>query len=173
MAASVNRVILIGNVGKDPEVRSLQDGTQIVSFTLATSESWTDRASGERKEKTEWTRIVVMGNDHLTRIAAERVHKGSKLYIEGKLQTRKWTAQDGTDRYTTEVLIGRFGATLILLDRQESNGQRDEGPDDRSGGGATSRTTSPEGTAHRGAAARHNTGFGDESGRLHDDEVPF
>jgi single-strand DNA-binding protein len=173
MAASVNRVILIGNVGKDPDVRSLQDGTQVVSFTLATSESWTDRATGERKEKTEWTRIVVMGNDHLTKIAAERVHKGTKVYVEGKLQTREWKAQDGSDRYTTEVLIGKFSASLILLDRADGAGQREGGADDHSYRGTAAPNTSGDRPAHRGAAARPNTQFGDDRGHLDDDEVPF
>ena len=116
MAASINKVILISHVGKDPETRALQDSAQVVSFSLASSESWNDRSSGERREKTEWHRIVVMGNDHLTKIAASRVHKGSKVYLEGKLQTRKWQARDGTDHNTTEILLGRFNASLFLMD---------------------------------------------------------
>jgi single-strand DNA-binding protein len=176
MAASVNKVILIGNVGRDPEERTLTDGGAVVSFTLATSETWNDRASGERREKTEWTRIVVIGNDHLVKIAIERVRKGSKVYVEGKLQTRKWTDQQGQDRYTTEVVLGRFGASLMILDRQENGAHEDRSHP----AGTTSSNTSANrpsgeagGTVHRGAAARTNKQFGDGNGHMDDDEVPF
>ena len=174
MAGSVNKVILIGHLGKDPETRSLQDGTAIVNFQIATSETWKDRASGERKEKTEWTRVVVMGNDHLVKLAGERLRKGSHIYLEGKLQTRKWTDQQGQDRYTTEVLIGRFDGKLTILDR------RDDGQDDGAGygaGGGQRQSTGSAGpgrrTAHRGATAHYNTQFGDDDGYLQDDTIPF
>ena len=121
MAGSVNKVILVGNLGKDPEVRNAQSGMKIVNLTVATSDSWNDKASGERKEQTEWHRIVIM-NDKLGEIAEKYLKKGAKVYIEGKLQTRKWTDQSGQDKYTTEVLIGRFGGELQLLDRNPNSG---------------------------------------------------
>ncbi|MBV9247637.1 MAG: single-stranded DNA-binding protein [Acetobacteraceae bacterium] len=115
MAGSVNKVILVGNLGKDPEVRTTQDGTKIVHLTLATSENWTDRASGERKERTEWHRVVIF-NDRIGDVAERFLRKGRKVYLEGSLQTRKWTDQTGQERYTTEVVIGRFRGELVLLD---------------------------------------------------------
>src|SRR5271168_3436188 len=114
MAGSVNKVILVGNLGKDPEVRTSQDGTKIVNFTLATSETWNDRASGERKERTEWHRVVIL-NENLAGIAEKYLRKGSKVYVEGALQTRKWTDQAGQEKYTTEVVISRFRGELALL----------------------------------------------------------
>ncbi len=123
MAASVNKVILVGALGKDPESRSTQSGMKIVSFSMATSESWTDKQSGERKEQTEWHRIVVM-NEGLGGVAERYLKKGSKVYLEGKLQTRKWTDQSGVERFTTEILLGRFGGTLVLLDgKKNADGQ--------------------------------------------------
>ncbi len=119
--AGVNKVIIIGNVGKDPEIRQMQDGFKIANFSIATSESWKDKNSGERKEKTEWHRIVVM-NERLSEIVEKYVRKGSKLYVEGQLQTRKWTDQSGMDRYTTEVVIGRFKGEITLLDSRNSGG---------------------------------------------------
>ena len=116
MAGSVNKVILVGNLGKDPEVRNAQSGLKIVNLTLATSDNWTDKASGERKEQTEWHRVVIM-NDRIGEVAEKYLRKGSKVYLEGKLQTRKWTDQSGQEKYTTEVLIGRFGGELVLLDK--------------------------------------------------------
>jgi single-strand DNA-binding protein len=112
MAGSVNKVILVGNLGKDPEVRTAQDGTKIVNLTLATSESWTDRQSGERKERTEWHRVVIF-NDQLGGVAERFLRKGGKVYLEGSLQTR--TDQSGQDRYSTEVVIGRFNSQLVML----------------------------------------------------------
>ena len=114
-AGSVNKVILIGNLGKDPEVRHTQDGQKIVNLTLATSDSWKDRQSGERRERTEWHRVVIF-NDHLADIAANYLHKGSKVFLEGQLQTRKWQDQSGQERYTTEVVIPRFRGELTMLD---------------------------------------------------------
>lgn len=122
MAGSVNKVILVGNLGKDPEVRNAQDGTRIVNFTLATSETWNDRASGERRERTEWHRVVIF-NDRVGEIAERYLKKGSKVYVEGSLQTRKWTDQTGQERFTTEVVIGRFNGQLTLLDLRQSSGE--------------------------------------------------
>jgi single-strand DNA-binding protein len=115
MAGSVNKVILVGNLGRDPEVRHSQDGSKIVHLSVATSESWKDRGSGERKERTEWHRVVIF-NDRVGEIAERYLRKGSKVYLEGALQTRKWTGQDGQERYTTEVVLGRFRGELTLLD---------------------------------------------------------
>ncbi|MEQ8818016.1 MAG: single-stranded DNA-binding protein [Thalassobaculum sp.] len=114
MAGSVNKVILIGNLGRDPEVRSTQDGTKIVNFTLATSENWRDKSSGERRERTEWHRVVIF-NENLARIAEQYLRKGSSCYVEGQLQTRKWTDQSGQEKYTTEVVLQRFRGELTLL----------------------------------------------------------
>lgn len=121
MAGSINKVILVGNLGRDPEVRSAQDGSKIVSFSIATSDAWKDKNSGERKERTEWHRIVVF-NPGLADICEKYLHKGSKVYIEGQLQTRKWQDQNGTERYTTEVVIPRFRGELTLLDGKSSGG---------------------------------------------------
>src|SRR5246127_5912382 len=114
MAGSVNKVILVGNLGKDPGGGTRQDGSKIVNLTLATSETWNDRASGERKERTEWHRVVVF-NDRIADVVEKYVRKGSKVYVEGALQTRKWTDQSGQEKYTTEVLIGRFKGELTML----------------------------------------------------------
>src|SRR5277367_5530037 len=121
MAGSVNKVILVGNLGKDPEIRSTQDGREIANFSIATSESWKDKNTGERKEKTEWHNIVVF-NDRLITVIKNYVKKGSKLYIEGALQTRKWTDKDGRDRYTTEVVLQNFNGTLTMLDSKRDGG---------------------------------------------------
>ena len=115
MAGSVNKVILIGNLGKDPEVRNAQDGSKIVSFSVATSESWKDKQSGERKDRTEWHRVVLF-NDRLGEVAEKYLRKGSKVYIEGSLQTRKWTDTNNVERYSTEVVLSRFRGELTLLD---------------------------------------------------------
>jgi single-strand DNA-binding protein len=115
MAGSVNKVILIGNLGRDPELRSTQDGTRIANLAVATSESWRDRVSGERKERTEWHRVVIF-NERLAEIAEKYLKKGSKVYIEGALQTRKWTDQGGQERYSTEVVLQRFRGELTMLD---------------------------------------------------------
>src|SRR6201982_234012 len=114
MAGSVNKVILIGNLGRDPEIRTTQNDTKIANLNLATSESWRDKATGERKEKTEWHRVVIFGN--LVDIAEKSLKKGSKVYVSGSLQTRKWTDQSGTEKYTTEVVLQGFGGELTMLD---------------------------------------------------------
>ena len=165
MAGSVNKVTLVGNLGKDPEVRTTQDGTKIVSFSLATSETWNDRASGERKERTEWHRVVVF-NDRIAEVAEKYLRKGRKVYVEGSLQTRKWTDQSGQERYTTEVVIGRFRGELVLID---SNRGEEAGGAPEAGGYRSERTPAP---------ARASSGSGAPSweapkGGDLDDEIPF
>jgi len=127
MAGSLNRVELIGNVGKDPEIKTTQAGMKIVNLTLATSESWTDKASGEKKERTEWHRVVVF-NDGLAGVIEKYVRKGSKIFVEGQLQTRKWTDQSGADRYSTEVVLQSFRGQIILLGERGGGGDRSENP---------------------------------------------
>lgn len=122
MAGSVNKVILVGNLGRDPEVRFNPDGGKIVTLSVATSESWKDKASGERRDRTEWHRVVVF-NDKLAEISEKYLKKGSKVYLEGQLQTRKWTDQQGQERFTTEVVLGRFRGELTLLDARGSSGE--------------------------------------------------
>ena len=127
MAGSVNKVILIGNLGRDPETRSTQDGTKIVHLNLATSENWKDRNSGERRERTEWHRVVIF-NERLAEVAEKYLRKGSKVYVEGQLQTRKWTDQSGQEKYTTEVVLQRFRGELTILDGRGGGGEAgDEG----------------------------------------------
>jgi len=140
MAGSVNKVILIGNLGKDPEVRTTQAGSKIVGFTLATSETWSDRASGERKERTEWHRVVIF-NEAIADIAERFLTKGVKVYVEGQLKTRKWTDQGGQEHYTTEVVLPRFKGEMTMLsrantgERSEADGTSDGGYLPRGGGG--------------------------------------
>jgi single-strand DNA-binding protein len=169
MAGSVNKVTLIGNLGKDPEIRNTQSGMKIVNLRIATSESWSDKTSGERQERTEWHSVVIM-NDRLADVAERFLRKGSKVYLEGKLQTRKWTDQAGADRYTTEVLLGRIGAELVLLDRAGDAGGATEGAERSYGVGARSAAAKP-------AAARAPAAAGWDSGNARasdlDDEIPF
>src|SRR3954469_11440489 len=159
MAGSVNKVILIGNMGKDPEVRTTQDGNKIVNLTLATSETWNDRASGERKERTEWHRVVIF-NDRTADVAERFLKKGAKIYVEGSLQTRKWTDQGGQERYTTEVVIGRFNGQLTMLDGRQggdSGGYAGGGggmSEPSMGGGAPARERSPAAARPAAAGAR-------------------
>jgi single-strand DNA-binding protein len=127
MAGSINKVIIVGNLGRDPEIRQTQDGMKIANFSVATSESWKDKTSGERRDKTEWHRVVIM-NDRLSDIVEKYVKKGSKVYVEGQLQTRKWTDQSGMERYTTEILLSRFKGELHLLDSRGS--EMNEQPQD-------------------------------------------
>lgn len=160
MAGSVNKVILIGNLGADPEVKSFPSGGRIANLRLATSESWTDRQTNERKERTEWHNVVI-DNDNLVRVAEQYLKKGSKVYIEGQLRTRKWQDRDGNDRYTTEVYVGRFRGELTLLDRRE--------------GGSFG---ADEGYSRAAPAAAGGTmagGFGSRGGFEDDldDDVPF
>lgn len=125
MAGSVNKVILVGNVGKDPEIRRTQDGKQIANLSIATSETWRDKNTGERKEKTEWHRVVVF-NEGLCKVVEQYVKKGSKLYVEGALQTRKWTDQSGVEKYSTEVVLQGFGGVLTMLDGKSADSDRTE-----------------------------------------------
>ncbi|MFN7662616.1 MAG: single-stranded DNA-binding protein [Alphaproteobacteria bacterium] len=120
MSGSINKVILVGNLGKDPEIRYANDGTKIVNFSVATSEVWKDRATGERKDRTEWHRVVIF-NDKLAEIVEKYVKKGSKLYLEGQLQTRKWTDTTGQDRYTTEVVLSKYKGELTILDSRNTS----------------------------------------------------
>ena len=175
--ASVNKVILVGNLGKDPEVRTTQDGTKIVNLTLATSETWNDRASGERKERTEWHRVVIF-NDRIGDVAERFLRKGRKVYIEGALQTRKWTDQSGQEKYTTEVVIGRFRGELVLLDsaRGEDGGASAGSSGGDEGGYGGGRSSAPR-PASGGAGQQRGGGGGPsweapKGGDL-DDEIPF
>ncbi len=136
MAGSVNKVILVGNLGRDPEIRRLGSGDPVCNLRIATSESWKDKASGERKEKTEWHSVVIY-NDNLSRVAEQYLRKGSKVYVEGQLQTRKWTDQSGVEKYTTEVVLQRFRGELTILDGRGGGGGEFGG--DEEGGGQISR----------------------------------
>jgi single-strand DNA-binding protein len=163
MAGSVNKVILVGNLGADPEVRHTQDGRPIVNLRLATSESWRDRSSGERRERTEWHRVVIF-SEGLAKIAEQYLKKGSKIYLEGQLQTRKWQDQSGQDRYSTEVVLQGFNSTLTMLDgRGEGGGGMGGG-----GGGSSSMGGGGGGGGGRPSAPAEDFGGGD-----FDDEVPF
>jgi single-strand DNA-binding protein len=159
MAGSVNKVILVGNLGRDPEVRSTQDGTRVANFTMATSENWRDKSTGERREKTEWHRIVIF-NERLVEVAEKFLHKGSKVYIEGQLQTRKWTDQSGQEKYTTEVVLQRFRGELTMLDARGAGGD--------AGGYAE---PSHEGPSHSSPSGGGRSG--PPSGGDLDDEIPF
>lgn len=160
MAGSVNKVILVGNLGKDPEIRSTQDGKEIANLTVATSESWKDRNTGERREKTEWHRVVIF-NEALVNVAKNYLRKGSKVYLEGAIQTRKWTDKDGQERYSTEVVLQGYSATLTMLDSKK----------DSDAGGAN----------YGGGASSSNYGGGSSGGSSSrqpaaaelDDEIPF
>ncbi len=121
MAGSVNKVILVGNLGKDPEVRRMTSGEPVVNLSVATSDTWRDKATGERKERTEWHRVVIF-NENLAKVAEQYLRKGSKVYLEGSLQTRKWTDKDGQERYSTEVVLQRFNGTLVMLDGRGEGG---------------------------------------------------
>ena len=145
MAGSVNKVILVGNLGRDPEVRHTQAGGLIVQLSVATSENWRDRASGERRERTEWHRVVIF-NEKMAEVAQKYLRKGAKVYLEGQLQTRKWTDQSGVEKYTTEVVLPRFGGTMTMLDGRSGGGggdfgPADDGPDSGGGGGGASPPT--------------------------------
>jgi len=153
MAGSVNKVILVGNLGRDPEIRSLNDGNKVANLSVATSETWRDKASGERRERTEWHRVVIF-NERLADVAERFLRKGSKVYLEGQLQTRKWTDQQGQERYTTEVVLQRFRGELTMLDSRADQG-----------GGGYDRA--PEGAPMGGG------GPGPAGGTDLDDEIPF
>jgi single-strand DNA-binding protein len=134
MSGSVNKVTLIGNLGKDPEIRTTQDGREVANLTIATSESWKDRNTGERKERTEWHRVVIF-NEGLVGIAKSYLRKGAKLYLEGQLQTRKWTDQQGQEKYSTEVVLQGFGASLVMLDGKREGGSGSSPDENISGRG--------------------------------------
>ncbi len=173
MAGSVNKVILVGNLGKDPEVRNTQDGTKIVNLTLATSETWNDRASGERKERTEWHRVVIF-NDRTADVAERFLKKGRKVYVEGSLQTRKWTDQQGQERYTTEVVIGRFNGNLTLLDGRGEGGGGGEMGEGTGGVGGGSRSGGYDrGGASGGGGGRGGWDKPKGGGGDLDDDIPF
>ncbi|MDY0241759.1 MAG: single-stranded DNA-binding protein [Rhodospirillaceae bacterium] len=165
MAGSVNKVILVGNLGRDPEIRHAQDGSKIVTLNLATSESWKDRNSGERREKTEWHRVVIF-NDRVADVAERYLRKGSKIYVEGALQTRKWTDQSGAEKYTTEVVISRFKGELTLLD-----GRGDSGSAPSDGGGYDAPRAGGSRPAQSGPA--QGAGGGWDAPSDLDDEIPF
>ncbi len=126
MAGSVNKVILVGNLGKDPEVRRMTSGEPVVNLSVATSETWKDKSSGERKEKTEWHRVVIF-NENLAKVAEQYLKKGAKVYLEGALQTRKWTDKDGAEKYSTEIVLNRFNGTMVMLDGRSGGGGGGDG----------------------------------------------
>ncbi len=134
MSGSVNKVILVGNLGRDPEIRSMQDGNRVANLSLATSETWRDRASGERRERTEWHRVAIF-NERLVEVAEKYLRKGSKIYVEGQLQTRKWTDQQGVEKYSTEVVLQRFRGELTMLDSRDSGEAAGVGGGYEAGGG--------------------------------------
>src|SRR5690606_30906266 len=175
MAGSVNKVILIGNVGADPEIRRTQDGRPIANLRIATSESWRDRNSGERREKTEWHTVVVF-NEGLCKVIEQYVKKGAKLYIEGALQTRKWQDQTGNDRYSTEVVLQGFNPTLTMLDGRGEGGGRSGGGSDFGGGGSFGGDYDRP-AAGGGARGGSQSGGGSQGGgfssRDLDDDIPF
>jgi single-strand DNA-binding protein len=145
MAGSVNKVILVGNLGKDPEIRTLTSGDRVANLTIATSESWRDRTSGERKEKTEWHRVVIF-NDNLVKVAESYLKKGSSVYIEGSLQTRKWTDNSGVEKYSTEIVLQKFRGELTMLGGRGDGGgasQGDDGGYGFGGGGAPAKKSGP------------------------------
>ncbi|MGY0573829.1 single-stranded DNA-binding protein [Bradyrhizobium sp. RDM12] len=165
MAGSVNKVILVGNLGKDPEIRRTQDGRPIANLSIATSETWRDKNSGERKEKTEWHRVVIF-NEGLCKVAEQYLKKGAKVYIEGALQTRKWTDQAGVEKYSTEVVLQGFNSTLTMLDGRSGGGGGSFG--DEPGGDFGS--SGPVSSAPRRAVAAG--GGGGRSNDM-DDDIPF
>ena len=160
MAGSVNKVILIGNLGRDPEVRSFQNGGKVCNLRIATSETWKDRNTGERREKTEWHSVAIF-QEGLVRIAEQYLRKGSKVYIEGQLQTRKWQDQSGQDRYSTEVVLQGFNGTLTMLDGRGDGGGYGGGSSGGDGGGYDS------------GSSQGGGGGGGGSSRDLDDEIPF
>lgn len=175
MAGSVNKVILIGNLGRDPEVRSFQNGGKVCNLRIATSETWKDRNTGERREKTEWHSVAIF-QEGLVRIAEQYLKKGSKVYIEGQLQTRKWQDQSGQDKYSTEVVLQGFGGTLTMLDGRDGGGSGGGGGNYGGGGGGYDSGPSDQG-GYGGGYDSGPSGDGNDGGRSSsrdlDDEIPF
>ncbi|MGH6881442.1 single-stranded DNA-binding protein [Hypericibacter sp.] len=168
MAGSVNKVILVGNLGRDPEIRSTQDGTRVANLSVATSESWRDKSSGERKERTEWHRVAIF-NEKLVEIAEKYLRKGSKIYVEGALQTRKWTDQGGQEKYTTEIVLQRFRGELTMLDGRAGGGGGDSPSEgEEMGGGGGGGYSGGGGGGGRSSSGRAPAGGGDL-----DDDIPF
>jgi single-strand DNA-binding protein len=165
MAGSVNKVILIGNLGKDPEIRRTQDGRPVANLRVATTETWRDKASGERREKTEWHSVVIF-NEGLCRVAEQYLKKGAKVYIEGQLQTRKWQGQDGQDRYSTEVVLQGFNSSLTMLDSRGGGASLGTQDDDHADYGAPS-------NGNGGGARRSGGGGKANFDKPIDDEIPF
>jgi len=165
MAGSVNKVILVGNLGRDPEARTMQNGGKVVSFSIATSESWNDKATGERKDKTQWHRIAIF-NEKLGEIAERYLKKGSKVYVEGSIESRKYTDKDGLEREITEIVLSRFRGELTLLDGRADNGG--EGA-----GGGYSRDRAPAPRAPAPARAASGAPSWEPGGGDLDDEIPF
>ena len=189
MAGSVNKVILVGNLGRDPEVRTMQDGGKVCNLSLATSERWRDRTSGERRERTEWHRVVIF-NENLIKVAEQYLRKGSTIYIEGQLQTRKWTDQTGQDKYSTEVVLQRYRGELTMLGGREGGGggggggydDQSDGGYDQSGGygggpGGGSQGGGSQGGGSQGGQGGSSSGGGGQppvGGPSDlDDEIPF
>jgi single-strand DNA-binding protein len=165
MAGSVNKVILVGNLGKDPEIRRTQDGRPIANLSIATSETWRDKATGERKEKTEWHRVVIF-NEGLCKVAEQYLKKGAKVYIEGALQTRKWTDQSGVEKYSTEVVLQGFNSTLTMLDGRGGGGGGGSFGDEPGGDFGSS---GPVSSAPRRPVAAGGGGRNSDM----DDDIPF
>lgn len=180
MAGSINKVILVGNLGRDPEVRTLNDGNPVVNLSIATSESWKDRQSGERREKTEWHRVVIF-NEALAKVAQNYLRKGSKVYLEGALQTRKWTDQQGQEKYTTEVVLQKYRGELTMLDgRGDNAGGSYQGDDAYAGGGMANNQPTNNQSGNQGGGFGQGGGYaagsgpaGGPSGGDLDDEIPF
>jgi single-strand DNA-binding protein len=168
MAGSVNKVILIGNLGADPEVKSFQNGGRIANLRIATSENWKDKATGERKERTEW-HTVVLQSDGLVGVAERFLRKGSKVYIEGQLRTRKWQDQSGNDRYSTEVSVGGIGGVLTMLDGAPGGGGGQRGGDWNQGGGSSGGGSTYAGSGGGGSSSGGASSFSDDL----DDDIPF
>ena len=174
MAGSVNKVILVGNLGADPEIRRLNSGEPVVNLRIATSESWRDKNSGERKEKTEWHSVVIF-NDNLAKVAEQYLKKGMKVYIEGALQTRKWE-KDGIERYTTEIVLQKFRGELQMLDSRGQggdSGQVSYGGGQSRGGGSDFGQSGPGDDYNRGGGSGGSSRGGGSSSRDLDDEIPF
>ncbi|SEG79821.1 single-stranded DNA-binding protein [Bosea lathyri] len=178
MAGSVNKVILVGNLGRDPEVRRLGSGEPVVNLRIATSETWRDKQSGEKKERTEWHSVVIF-NENLAKVAEQYLKKGSKIYIEGQLQTRKWQDQSGVEKYTTEIVLQRFRGELTILDSRGQGGSDEYGEgggamEDRSGGSSFGRQSPMGGGGgSRQPQPAMSSGGGRSSSTHLDDDIPF